>query len=135
MLTAILTCFVIAIADGDTLTARCDDQNIKVRLHGIDAPEKRQAFGERSKQALATLCFNQQAKIQPITKDRYRRVVAKVECQGKDVGTEQVKAGMAWVYRKYDPNSKLIPLEDLASTFKVGLWSEVAVPPWEFRRK
>ena len=98
--TAALICLVIAIADGDTLTARCEGadgmENIKFRLAEIDAPEKGQAFGARSKQHLAELCFQKQATVTPRTKDRYLRTVANVECEGVDAGTEQVRAGMAW---------------------------------------
>jgi endonuclease YncB( thermonuclease family) len=95
-------CLVIAIADGDTLTASCEGangmENIKVRLAEIDAPEKGQAFGARSRQRLAELCFQKQATVTPRTKDRYLRMVANVDCQGVDAGTEQVRAGMAWVF-------------------------------------
>ena len=87
-----MACLIVAIADGDTLTARCETagglENIKVRLAEIDAPEKGQAFGARSKQRLAELCFQKQATVTPRTKDRYLRTVAKVECEGVDAGTE-----------------------------------------------
>jgi len=94
---AALICLVIAIADGDTLTARCEAangmENIKVRLAEIDAPEKGQAFGARSKQHLAELCFQKQATVTPRAKDRYLRTVANVECEGVDAAMEQVPLG------------------------------------------
>ena len=92
-------CLVVAIANGDTLTARCGDsanyRQVKVRLGGIDAPEKAQAFGNASKQHLSDLCFQQQAVIKVRSIDRYGRSVANVECRGQDVGETQVNAGMA----------------------------------------
>jgi micrococcal nuclease len=134
-----LVCLVIAIADGDTLTARCETpaglENIKVRLAEIDAPEKGQAFGSRSKQHLADLCFQKQASVTPRTKDRYQRTVATVECEGKDAGTEQVRAGMAWVFDRYVTDRSLYAVQDDARSAKRGLWADAnPVPPWEWRR-
>ena len=105
---AALLCLVIGISDGDTLTARCETpagleeyQNIKVRLAEIDAPEKGQPFGTRSRQHLADLCFQKPSTVTPRTKDRYFRTVATVACEGVDAGAEQVRAGMAWVFAWY----------------------------------
>ncbi len=87
---------VVGIADGDTLTVLNNErQEIKIRLAEIDAPEKHQAFGTRSKQSLSDLCFGKQAEIIPQVKDRYKRTVARVKCSGVDANTEQVKRGMA----------------------------------------
>ena len=107
VLAAALLCLVVGIADGDTLTARCDAQadqpaqTMKVRLAEIDAPEKGQAFGNRSKQHLSDVCFKKQAEVRPQTTDRYGRTVARVICDGTDANVEQVRAGMAWVFDKY----------------------------------
>lgn len=94
----VLFCLVVGVADGDTLAARCDAPDgqvtIQVRLAEIDAPEKRQPFGERSKQHLSALCFEKAAVVRPKTRDRYRRTVARVECDGVDASLEQVQAGM-----------------------------------------
>ena len=104
MTAAALLCLVIAITDGDTIKARCGEpeayQQITVRISAIDAPEKRQAFGQVSRQHLAAMCFQQRATITPRTHDKYCRTVGDVECQGQDVAAEQVRAGMAWVYPK-----------------------------------
>jgi len=134
-----LLCLVVAISDGDTLTARCGEpgayEQVKVRIAAIDAPEKRQPFGQRSRQHLAELCFQQQATITPRSMDRYGRTVAEVGCRGQDAGTEQVRAGLAWVYTKYAVGRT--DLEKLQATAKAeghGLWSQEAVAPWEFRR-
>lgn len=140
-----LLCLVVAIADGDTLTARCGEpgnyEQIKVRLAAIDAPERRQPFGTRSRQALADLCFQTEAKITPKSKDRYRRTIADVECQGKDAGQELVSAGMAWIYPQYAKGyAHLHPLQDAAQQARRGLWADTGsakppVPPWEWRAK
>lgn len=136
---AALVCLVVAIADGDTLTARCGDsgayEQVKVRISAIDAPEKRQDFGERSRQALAALCFQQMARISEKTRDRYGRTVADVECKGQDAGRAQVAAGMAWYFVKYGRGYEhLAGVEADARAARRGLWSMPAVAPWEWRR-
>lgn len=140
MLTATLLCLVVGISDGDTLTARCGQpgayEQIKVRLSAIDAPESKQPFGNRSRQHLAELCFQQQAKIKVVAIDRYKRNVADVECRGKDAGQEQVAAGMAFVYRQYAKGySHLYPLEEKARSERSGLWADSApIAPWDWRK-
>jgi len=135
-----LLCLVVAIADGDTITARCGQpgayEQVKIRLSGIDAPEKRQPFGQVSRQHLAALCFQEQATITPKARDRYGRTVADVACRGKDAGTEQVRAGLAWYYVRYGRGYEhLGGLETSARAARRGLWSLEAVAPWEWRRK
>ncbi len=132
-------CLVVAIADGDTLTARCGQpgsyEQVKVRLAEIDAPEKKQPFGERSRQHLAQLCHQQQATIRQTAKDRYGRTVARVECQGVDANVEQVKAGMAWAYTKYLTDPTIKHHEEAAKAVGRGLWRDsTPTPPWEWRR-
>lgn len=140
MLTATLLCLVVGISDGDTLTARCGQpgayEQVKIRLGGIDAPEKAQPFGNRSKQSLSDLCYMTEAKITPKTTDRYQRTVANVECGGRDAGQTLVRSGMAWVYEKYDRGyDHLYPLQDEAMRAKRGLWQPGdAVAPWAWRR-
>ncbi|MCL2635638.1 MAG: thermonuclease family protein [Betaproteobacteria bacterium] len=137
------TCLIVGVTDGDTITARCPTgdmaypySQIKVRLSAIDAPEKKQPFGERSRQALAALCFQQQAAIAEKSTDRYGRTVADVSCQGKDAGQHMVGAGMAWVYNQYAKGyGHLYPIQDRAKAARLGLWSESSpTPPWEWRR-
>lgn len=140
MSTAALLCLVVAITDGDTLTARCDQDlsyvRITVRIGAIDAPEKRQAFGEASRQHLARLCFQQRATITPRTTDKYDRTVGDVECRGQDVAAEQVRSGMAWYYVKYGKGYEhLLALETAARAEQKGLWSAEAVAPWEWRKR
>lgn len=139
MISAAILCLVVGVSDGDTLTARCgeagDYTKLKVRIAAIDAPEKRQPFGQRSRQHLAALCFQQQAIITPKSKDRYGRTVADVECQGQDAAQAQVQAGMAWYYVRYGKgHESLAGLEAEARQERRGLWSVEAVPPWVWRR-
>lgn len=140
LLAAALLCLVVGVADGDTLTARCGPpgayEQVKVRLSAVDAPEKAQPFGQRSRQALADLCFQVEATITPKTKDRYGRTVADVECRGQDVGRHMVSGGWAWYYVRYGKGyGHLAGLEAGARAGRLGLWSELQpVAPWEWRR-
>ena len=107
-----------------------------MRLSAVDAPERKQPFGNVSRQHLAALCFQQQATITTKTRDRYGRTVADVECQGKDAGTEQVRAGMAWFYVRYGAGySHLAGMEQDARAAGLGLWAEPgAAAPWDWRK-
>ena len=110
---------------------------MKVRIGGIDAPEKAQPFGQRSRQALADLCHRETATIRSTTKDRYGRTVADVQCQGQDVGRSQVAAGLAWVFDRYsDGYEDLYPLQRDAKADRRGLWADpVPVAPWDWRQQ
>lgn len=97
-----LTGRVVSIADGDTVTVLDgSNQQHKIRLAGIDAPEKKQPYGELAKQHLASLVFNRQVIVEWDKTDRYQRIVGKVLVNGNDANLEQLKAGMAWWYEKY----------------------------------
>lgn len=135
---AALICLVVGVTDGDTLKVRCGApgayEQLTIRLAEIDAPERRQAYGERSHQALAQLCFKVDAVIKPTTKDRYGRTVARVECNGEDASSRQVRYGMAWAYTKYLTDPSIQQLELDARAAKVGLWEDFdPIPPWEWR--
>ena len=91
---AVMLCLVVGIADGDTMTLRCEEKTVKVRLAEIDAPEKRQPWGTRSRQALADLCFQHEATLRPEKLDRYGRTVGRVECAGRDASLARLKP--AW---------------------------------------
>lgn len=138
-MTEILICLVIAISDGDTLTARCGEagayHQVKVRLAEIDAPEKGQPFSEESRQNLARIYHQQAASIRSIGTDRYGRTLARVECQGTDANAEQVYAGLAWVYDQYVTDKSLYRAQDEAKRQRLGVWSDPApIPPWKWRR-
>jgi endonuclease YncB( thermonuclease family) len=105
---------VIGVSDGDTVTVLMSRHQIRVRLVEIDAPEKRQPFGERSKQSLSDLVYGKQVKVNQEDRDHYGRVVGRVYAGGLDVNAEQLKRGMAWVYRQYNRDKSLLALEQEA---------------------
>lgn len=126
---------VIGIADGDTLTVLHHRQPLKIRLANIDAPEKKQPFGQVSKKSLSALCFGREASYDGRTKDRFGRTVARVTCAGIDVNRAQVERGLAWVDDKYNTDRSLLSVQANAKSSGKGLWRDkVPVPPWEFRR-
>ena len=94
---------VVGVADGDTVTV-LDAEKVqhKIRLAGIDAPEKSQAFGSRSKESLSDLTFDKTVTVETSKRDRYGREVGKILVNGRDVNLVQVERGMAWHYRAYD---------------------------------
>lgn len=126
---------IVGVTDGDTLTGLSGEQQLKIRLGQIDAPERRQPFGRASKRSLSNLCYTVEARVRVYDQDRYGRVVAMVECDGRDASREQVARGMAWAYPKYVIDETLFDVEREAREKGLGLWSEPGpVPPWEWRR-
>lgn len=96
----------------------------------IDAPESRQAFGNRSKSSLSELCYRKSAQVEPTSPDRYGRTVARIKCAGVDANVEQVRRGMAWVFVRYStPESPLYPAQDEARATGRGLWADSAPVP------
>lgn len=133
---------VVSVVDGDTIIV-LDSANtqIKIRLKGIDAPEKKQAFGTRSKESLSALLFDKQVTIEFRKTDRYGRPVGKILVDGIDVNLEQVKVGMAWHYKQYereqsvDDRAAYAQAEEQVRAAKTGLWADTApTPPWDWRR-
>lgn len=133
---------VVGISDGDTIKVLDETHYVHtVRLMGIDAPEKAQAWGQRSKQSLANLIFERQVSVQWFKRDKYGRTVGKVLAQdGADVCLEQITRGMAWHYKKYageqpaDDRDQYADAEKVAQESGVGLWQdESPVPPWVWR--
>ena len=137
-----LTGRVVSVADGDTVTLL--DANLrqhKIRLSGIDAPEKRQPFGNRSRLHLGALVFGRQVTAHCPKTDRYKRAVCRLEVDGVDANLAQVEAGMAWHYKEYAREQRLTDrwryakAEDGARAAKRGLWSDrAAEAPWDFRK-
>lgn len=126
---------VIGIADGDTLTVLTDTTQHKIRLAEIDAPEKKQAFGERAKQSLSDLCFNADAEVTPATTDRYGRTIARVSCAGVDASLYQVSNGLAWAYIAYLKDPAIATAEQAARGSASGLWADQnPTPPWLYRK-
>ena len=130
---------VIGVADGDTITVLRDKQPQKIRLYGIDCPEKRQPFGNRAKQFTSELVFVKVVEIEPVATDRYGRTVAFVRVENITVNEELIKEGLGWVYMRYCKLPLCAEWQGLqlaAQLEKRGLWGDsVHVPPWKFRRQ
>lgn len=130
-----LTGRVVGVADGDTLTvldARGD--STKIRLHQIDAPEKKQDYGQRSKQSLSDLTYGKLVRVEVFGADKYARTIGKVWVNGQDANLEQVKRGMAWVYTQYAKDPAYYAAERVARNGRVGLWNQPnPMPPWQYR--
>lgn len=125
----------VSIADGDTFTARMATETIKVRLHGIDAPEKGQDFSKRSKDHLGELCRKAPLRIRLLNKDGFGRWVAEVyDKDGRHLNAEMVASGLAWHFKKYSQDPELERLERVARRAYLGLWSlPNPQAPWEYR--
>jgi len=126
----------VSIVDGDSISAVINQELVRVRLAGIDAPEGNQTFAIDSRQSLHDLCFWVEAELTSISKDYYGRMLAKVKCNGVNVNAEQVRRGMAWVADQSVEDKELVQLQEEARTAKRGLWSyESPVPPWEWHSR
>ena len=129
---------VVGISDGDTLVLlAAGDQRVKIRLGQIDAPERTQPWGNRSRQALAEMVFQQAVRVQVTDIDSYGRTVGTVLLEDLDVNAEMIRRGAAWVYRRYAVDEHLFVLEDQARAAKRGLWSlpePQRIPPWQWRQ-
>lgn len=143
---------VINVADGDTVTV-LDSAHVrhKVRLSGIDAPEKRQAFGTRARQHLAAMVQGKDVIVVWNKHDRYGRIIGKVltaQCASNacpdalDTGLAQLRAGLAWHYKLYQRDQeagdreRYSAAEHAARMKHEGLWQDAGpVPPWDYRRR
>ena len=125
---------VTHVADGDSLSICVEHREVRIRLVNIDAPEYQQPFGLESRQSLAELCENKQARIDWTKEDQYGRKLGQVSCGGVDVNAEQVRRGLAWVSR-IDKSDGFLSAERAARAARIGLWADPdAVPPWKWRR-
>jgi len=134
---------VVGMTDGDTVTV-LDASNTqwKIRLMGIDAPEKKMPFGQKSKEYLSDLVFNKQVSVEYSKRDKYGRAVGKITVDGVDANLEQVKAGMAWHYKQYQkeqsPEERVsyAEAEEQARAGRIGLWVDAEpIPPWDWRKE
>ena len=131
-----LTGKVVKVSDGDTITV-LDSEKVqhKVRLDRIDAPEKKQAFGEKSKQHLSEMVFGKDVRVEWQKKDRYQRILGIVFVGDKDVNLQMVKDGFAWHYKFYDKTPAYAQAELDARGKKIGLWVDPnPIEPYEFRK-
>jgi len=128
---------VISIIDGDTYDLLIQgNKTIRVRMEGIDAPEKGMPFYRKSKKHLSDLCFGKQVKIKITGVDHHERYLAYTYLEdGKELSREMIKAGFAWHFKKYNSESELSELELGAKTLKKGLWiDENPMSPWDNRK-
>jgi endonuclease YncB( thermonuclease family) len=133
----VLTGRVVKIADGDTLTV-LDGSNVqhRIRLAGIDAPEKGQPFGTKARENLAGKVFKQEVRVEVIDVDRYHREVGRIFLGERFVNMEMVQDGFAWRYSQYDKPGELSAAETEARDHRRGLWTDPnPVPPWKWRRE
>ena len=130
---------VVGITDGDSIKVLRNDQQVKIRLYGIDCPEKGQPFGKAAKKFTSSLAAGKTIKVDPVTKDRYGRTVAMVYVNDQSLNESIIRAGYAWVYKQYCREPFCYDWfrhEATARERKKGLWREPgAIPPWEWRRK
>lgn len=134
----VLTGQVVKITDGDTFVLLDKNRNqIKIRLDGIDAPEKNQAYGNKAKQYLSSMIWGVPVKVNVTKKDRYGRSIGKVStAQIKDVNLEMIKAGYAWHYKEYNQDKSYASAETNARKKRLGLWQDKnPVYPQNFRKK
>lgn len=133
---------VIKIADGDSVTI-LDKYKVqhKVRLVGIDAPERKQPFGKRSKQSLSDLVYRKLVTVKSSKRDQYGRELGKILINGVDVNLEQIRRGMAWHYNVYKYDLSVSDRQTYAETerkarmMRNGLWIDSApLPPWIWRK-
>lgn len=136
-----LQAIVIGITDGDTVVVLdSNDQFHEIRLKGIDAPELRQAFGDISRAYLARKLAGKEVTIESQKRDRYGRLVGKVILDGRDICLEQIKAGLAWHYKKFENEQNdtdrnlYAEVELYTRSQRLGLWREsTQISPWDFR--
>lgn len=128
---------VVAVIDGDSLTLqRADQTKITVRLEGIDAPEWKQAHGEKSKEALATLVLSKDVTVRKTGEDKYGRTLGVVLAGDKDISLDLVESGSAWHFKKYNSDKRLAAAEEQARAARKGLWAgEDVIAPWEYRAR
>ena len=134
---------VVGVSDGDTVTVlTAENRQFKIRLSGIDAPEKKQPFGARSRETLSRQIFGQAVTVEWTKTDRYGRIVGKIEIDGVDANLEQVREGSAWVYTQYlrelplEDRRRYVDAERLAKSERRGLWfDDQPEAPWQWRRE
>jgi endonuclease YncB( thermonuclease family) len=131
-----LTGKVVAISDGDTLTILDDSKTQhKIRLAGIDAPEKGQAFGNKAREALGDKVFQLSVRVEVIDVDRYKREVGRIYLGDRFINMDMVRDGFAWRYIQYDKPGEFTVAEADARERRRGLWADPnPTPPWEWRK-
>jgi endonuclease YncB( thermonuclease family) len=134
---------VVGVADGDTITVLdAKNEQHKIRLAGIDAPEKNQPYGQAAKQSLSDQVYERQVSVETSKRDRYGRAIGKVLVDGNDANLEQVRRGLAWHYKTYEREQEppdratYASVEIEARGANRGLWGDPApVAPWDWRKR
>lgn len=127
---------VVAVHDGDTITVLAAGRDIRVRLVGIDAPERGQPFSNAARHALEAQVAGRDVRVVERGRDGYGRLLGRVYAGAVDVNAEQVRAGYAWVFRRFSADATLLALEAEAKAAQRGLWRELKpVPPWLWRER
>lgn len=131
-----LTGRVVKVADGDTITVLdASKTQHKIRLQGIDAPEKGQAFGKASGRFLSGLVAGRDVRVTYAKRDQYNRILGTVYLDDRDINLEMLKAGFAWHYKKYDSTPAYAKAEAESRAAKRGLWQDKnPIEPHEFRK-
>lgn len=126
---------VIRVSDGDTIRVQTTTEELKIRLFGIDCPEKDQPYGKEAQQRVYQLAFGKNVKVVQKSKDRYGRVVAEIMLpNGQNLNELLVKEGLAWHYTQYSNSLILAKLQREAKQQRRGLWADPnPVAPWEHR--
>mgnify|MGYP003350083178 CR=1 FL=1 len=126
---------MVGVNDGDTLTCLDEsNQQQKVRLADIDAPELSQDFGKVSREALASMVFGKTVEVVDEGKDRYGRWIGHLSVNGIDVNRQMVATGNAWHYAAYSHDDSLAAVQSQAQSQRIGLWAQPSPqPPWEYR--
>ncbi len=132
-----LTGKVVKIADGDTFTILLNNhQKKRIRLHGVDCPEKGQDFGNVAKEYISNLIAGKSVTVVPTKKDRYGRTVAIVKVDTTNVNESLLRAGLAWHYKQYDNTQHWAELEHQAKSHHRKIWSlQNPTPPWQWRKQ
>ena len=129
--------YVVKIIDGDTYDILLNGKQTRVRMFGIDAPERGMDFYRVSKEYLGELCMDQVIRLEVVNTDRYGRMVAKsFLSDGRELGAEMIRAGLAWHFKRYSDDESLAKLETAARENNIGLWkAKSPTPPWTYRKR
>ena len=127
---------VVAVHDGDTISVLVAGTPIRVRLAGIDAPERGQPFANAARHALESRVAGRDVSVVQRGRDGYGRVLGRVYVDAIDINAEQVRSGYAWVFRRFGADARLLALEAEAKAAGRGLWRDAwAVAPWLWRER
>ncbi len=129
---------VVGVADGDTITVLQNNRQYKIRLYGIDTPEKKQDFGQKAKKFTSDIVFKKQVTVISYGTGKYGRTIGVVYVGQECLNEALIKNGLAWVYKQYCSETFCngwLQIEQEARANKLGLWIyDNPIPPWDFRK-